>query len=158
VEKVKIYTGTQHNKTVNMWGETATFNSDGEAEVSEAIAIKAAKSVPADYSLTKTGKRIGATSSFSHQKSGDGVGKRAASVVERELKAKLKAQKEADANPKTEEPEEEVPTVKKTTKKTKKKTAKKTVPEDETEAPPSDQNPQDEGSQGEGEKPNDIWK
>ena len=157
--KVKLYTGTQHNQSINLWGEVVSFDTDGIAEVSEEIAKKAATGIPADYSLEPARRRTPKVSSYSFEKSGDGVGKRAASVVEKEHSARLEAQKKAEeVKDNFDSVTAEEPKADKGKKKSKKKSAKKSESKTETTAgtPPNDENPKDSNSE-EG-KSGDIWK
>jgi len=147
MKKVKLYTGTQFNQSINLWGEVVTFDVEGVAEVSEEIAKKAAVGIPDDYSLEPTKRRTAKVSSYSFEHSGDGVGKRAASVVEREHKDKLAKQKKAETAA-----EEKV----KTEKKAKKKSPKKSKDEEATDTPPEDETPKE--SDSEDGKSGDIWK
>lgn len=152
MEKIKLYTGTHHNHTVQMWGEMVTFDSEGVAEASEDIAKKAALGVPQDYSLTPTRRTVPkiSASSTTNVLDANGVGKIATSVVEKRQKEKLIAQEKALAK---EELEKDT-TIEKTNKKVKKKSSS-TAKAEET-IPSSDQNPKEDES--EGKKPKDIWK
>ena len=136
MKKVKLYTGTQRNQSINLWGELAIFDSEGVAEVTEEIAKKAASGIPADYSLEPTNRRTASVKNYTHVTDTNGVGKRAASVVEREHKAQLEAQKKEEAK------------AAKSDKKSKKKSSKSN--------PPNDGNPKD--SDSEDGKSGDIWK
>lgn len=151
MKKVKLYTGTQHKKTINLWGEEITFDNEGVAEVTEEIANKAAKSIPHDYSLEPTRKKTPAVSSYSYEKSGDGVGKRAASVVEKDHKVKVAKQKKDEKEAeKAAENEREKEAEKKDKKADKKKAVKKSK---EPESPSEDNKENSE------EKPaGNIWK
>lgn len=159
MSKVKLYTGTQYKQSINLWGEVVTFDAEGVAEVSEETAKKAASGIPADYSLEPAKRKTPRVSSYSFEKSGDSVGRRAASVVEREHKARLKAQEkseEVQSNFDSAPPKEHK--AEKPNKKSKKKSSKKSESkaEEKTETLSGDEDQKDSDS-GEG-KSGDIWK
>lgn len=88
MSQVTLYTQCHQNTKVKIRGKIVEFDSDGEATCDEEIAEWAAKNIPREYGLGSKPKAIIKGTVFSNEPSGDGVGKRAASVVEAEQKVK----------------------------------------------------------------------